>query len=343
MNVAAVLAVLLSSAAWGSPIGPVARTVIPAGTHQIISVDYVTVKKFDAAMALKAQVLPDNLKEFENVLKGSGVNPDTDVESFTFVSFDNGKEGSTTIGVASGSFSSKKVLTAMQLQNAKPTKYHSADMYLISKTMAMTFLNDNTIMLGRDSALRVALDVRDGHSSNLDSNPDLTKLVKSVQKSPVWSVQDQKGSQNMLVSVLGDKSKLPEFDNIKKQVLGSRFLMGFSRGFNFYIDVLTADDIASAKLAALLKAGVLYKKVTGTPAQQAALENVTVTSEPINPTSDRSHLKMQFTVNQEQFLKLLHSNCFAAVSNERKELSGVTSEEVTEGPKPQEQSSTRPQ
>jgi hypothetical protein len=109
------------------------------------------------------------------------------------------------------------------------------------------------------------------------------------------------------------------------------------------VDVLTADDTTSSKLSSLLKAGVLYKKVTGTPAQKLALENMTVTSELVKPASNRSHLKMQFSVDQIQFQKLLQSNCFMAVSKERKELSGVTSGEVTNPLKPVEGTSSRPE
>ena len=68
VKIAAALMAMLSTAAWASPIRPAARKVIPAGIRQIISVDYLTLKKSDTAMALKAQVLPDNLKEFESTL-----------------------------------------------------------------------------------------------------------------------------------------------------------------------------------------------------------------------------------------------------------------------------------
>jgi hypothetical protein len=343
IRIAAAAAILLSSAASASPITPAVRTLIPSNVQQIISIDLSAVKKFEAAMAFKTQVLPDNLKEFETALKNVGIDPDRDLDSLTFASFVDGKQGLTMVGVASGSFSSKTVLTDVLLQKTKPTKYNGSDLYVISKTMDMTFLNDNTLLLGDDSAVKTALNVRDGHNSNVDANREITDMIKSVQKAPVWSVLDQQGSQNMLASALGDASKLPDFESIKKQLAGSRYMMNFKDGFNLYVDVLTSDDVTSSKLSSLLKAGVLYKKVMGTPAQKMALENMTVKSELVKPTSNRSHLKMQFAVNQTQFLKLLHSDCFAAVSNERKELSGVTSGQATNGLKPAEQNSSRPE
>jgi hypothetical protein len=341
IKIAAALGALLSSVVWASPISPAVRSLIPSNVQQIISVDFSIVKKSESAMTLKAQVLPDNLKEFENALKNVGVNPDRDLESLTFASFVNGKQGLTMVAVASGSFSSKTVLTQILLQKVKPVKYSGSDIYPVSKTMDMTFLDDNTLLLGNDGAVRAALNVRDGHDANVDSNREITDMIKTVQKAAVWSVLDQQGSQNMLLSALGDASKLPEFENLKKQVAGSRYMMSFNQGFKLYVDVLTADDTTSSKLSSLLKAGVLYKKVTGTPAQKLALENMTVTSELVKPASNRSHLKMQFSVDQIQFQKLLQSNCFMAVSKERKELSGVTSGEVTNPLKPVEGTSSR--
>jgi len=325
MKIATAMLVLLSTPAWASPLSATARTVIPFDVHQVISVDYGTVKKSDAAMTLKTQVLPDNLKEFESALKSVGVNPDGDLESLTFASFDKDKKELDMLGVASGSFSSKVVLEKMRLQQAKPVKFHDSDLYPIYKTITITFLDDNTLLLGSDSALRVALNVRHGDASNVGSNRKMMGMIKTVQKAPVWSVLDQQGSQNMLLSALGDPRKLPDFENIRQGVLGSRYMMNFDRGCSFYMDVLTSDIDTSALLSSVLKAGLLYKKISANAAQKIALENLKVTSEHVTPPSNRSHLKMHFKVDQEQFQKLLRSECFVAIASERKELSGVTS------------------
>ncbi|PYX98212.1 MAG: hypothetical protein DMG71_00935 [Acidobacteria bacterium] len=57
---------LLSAAAWAMPLGTNSRAVIPAELQQVISVDYRALKNSDTAQALKQQVLPDSLKEFED-------------------------------------------------------------------------------------------------------------------------------------------------------------------------------------------------------------------------------------------------------------------------------------
>ena len=69
--IALVLALAASAAAM--PIATSARSMVPAEVQQIISVDYRALKDSPTAQALKQQVLPENLKQFEEALKGMGI------------------------------------------------------------------------------------------------------------------------------------------------------------------------------------------------------------------------------------------------------------------------------
>ena len=86
------------------PLGSSARAVIPSDIQQIISVDYRALRNSDTAMALKQQVLPPSLKQFETALKGVGIDPDKDVDQLTFASYRSGKQGVRVVGVAQGQF-----------------------------------------------------------------------------------------------------------------------------------------------------------------------------------------------------------------------------------------------
>jgi hypothetical protein len=301
-------ALLLSlTAAWGAAIPSSARTAIPSDVQQIITVDYRALKNSDTAMALKAQVLPPSLKEFEGQLKGVGINPDKDVDQLTFASYRDSKRALKVVGAAQGSFSGKVVLKKMKLNKVKPLKYRDTDIYPMSGGMDMTFLDDNTLLFGDSGALKGALDARDGYANALDSNSQVADLIGPVESGAVWSVLDQQGTQNMLLSALGDAGKLADFDMVKKRVLGSRYTMSFTNGVNFDLDVVTSDSMTAATLSSLVKAGVLYRKMTATPVEKAALENVSI-------NSDSSNLQMHFKADDKQFQSLLHSDLFAAVS-----------------------------
>jgi len=285
-----------------------ARSSIPSGVQQVITVDYRALKNSDTAMALKQQVLPPSLKEFEGQLRGIGINPDKDVDELTFASFRLGKSGTKVVGIAQGSFSSKNVLKKMKLNKVKPLRYHENDeIWPMSGGMDMYFLDDNTILFGDQSALKAALDAHDGYTTTMESDSQVTDLIGPVESGTVWSVLDQQGTQNMLISALGDAGRLADFDMVKKHVLGSRYTMNFTSGVNFDLDVVTSDSVTAGTLSSLVKAGVIYRKMTATPIEKTALENVSV-------NSDSSNLQMHFKADDKQFQSLLHSDLFAAVS-----------------------------
>jgi hypothetical protein len=299
---------LLSTAsAWAAAMGSSARGVIPSDVQQVITVDYRTLKNSSTAMALKDQVLPPGLKEFEGSLKGVGIDPEKDVDQLTFASYRQGKEGVKVVGIAQGSFSTKAFLKKMKLNKVKPIKYRDTDIYPMSGGMQMTFLDENSLLFGDGGAVKGALDARDGYTPQLDSNSQVADMIGSVESGTVWSVLDQQGTQYMLLSALGDAGKLADFDTVKKRVVGSRYAMNFANGVNFDLDVVTSDSVTAATLSSLVKAGVLYRKMTATPIEKVALENVSV-------NSDSSNLQMHFKADDKQFQSLMHSDLFAAVS-----------------------------
>ena len=297
----------LATAAFGAPLGSSIRPAIPAEVQQIICVDYRALKNSDTAQQLKEQVLPENLKQFETALKGAGIDPDRDVDQLTFISYRHPKQGLEVVGAAQGVFANKTVLRKLRLKKIKPVKYHDADIYPMSGGMEMTFLDETTLLFGDGPALRGSLDARDGYVQTLDSNPDIANLIGDVESGAVWSILDQKGTQNMLLSALGDASRLADYDTIKKRILGSRYTMNFSNGVNFDLDVITSDTVTAATLSSLVKAGVLYRKMTASSVEKAALEEVSV-------NSDSSKLQMHFKADDKQFQSLIHTSLFAAVS-----------------------------
>jgi len=299
--------VVLSVAALAMPLGTSSRAVIPSDIQQIISVDYRALHDSPTAMALKEQVLPESLKLFERALKGVGIDSERDVDQLTFAAYRMGKKDVKAVGMAQGSFSSKTVLKRMKLKKIVPTKYRQADMYAMGNGMIMSFLDENTLLFGDDGAVKGALDARDGYTPTLDSNPTMSDMMASVDGSPVWSLLDQQGTQNMMRSALGDATKVADYDTVKKRLLGSRYTMDFSSGVNFNLDVITSDSITAATMSSLVKAGMLYKKMNATPVEKVAIDALTV-------DSDSSKLQLHFKTDDKQFQALMKSDLFAAVS-----------------------------
>jgi len=299
--------VLLSVAAMAMPLGTSSRAVIPSDIQQIISVDYRALHDSPTAQALKEQVLPESLKIFEKALKGVGIDSDRDVDQLTFAAYRMGKQGVRVVGMAQGSFSSKTVLKRMKFKKIAPAKYRQSDLYAMGNGMIMSFLDENTLLFGDDGAVKGALDARDGYTPTLDSNPQMSDMMASVDSSAVWSLLDQQGTQNMMRSALGDATKVADYDTVKKRLLGSRYTMDFSSGVNFNLDVITSDSITAATMSSLVKAGMLYKKMNASPIEKVAIDALTV-------DSDSSKLLLHFKTDDKQFQALMKSDLFAAVS-----------------------------
>ncbi|HEV2400347.1 MAG TPA: hypothetical protein VGS27_25640 [Candidatus Sulfotelmatobacter sp.] len=302
------VSLLLGCMAYAMPINSSARSCVPGDLLQLISVDYRSLKDSPTAMALKQQLMPDNIKQFEAALKGIGLDPEKDIDSLTFASFRSGKQGVKTVGVAAGPFNMKAVLKKMKLQKYTPKKYNNNDIYPMDGGFVMSFLDDSTLLFGDSTSIKVALDTKDGQVLGLDTNGNMADMMADVDSAPVWSILDQQGTQNALHSAMGDASKIADYDTIKKRLLGSRYSMSFNSGVNFDMTVITSDSTTAATVSSLLKGYMLYKKMSASPAEKVAVDNTSV-------DSDGQNVGVHFKANDQQFQSLMHSELFAAVTH----------------------------
>ena len=300
------LVLVLTALSFAAALGTATQTVIPADVQQIISVDYRSLQNSPTAQALKAQVLPDNLKQFETSLRGVGLNPEKEVDQLIFVSYRMAKQVKT-VGIAQGDFSPKLVLKKLRLRKIKPVTYQDAALYPMGNGMEMTFLDNSTLLFGDMGAVKGALDARNGATPALDSNSQMTDLLGGVESGPVWSILDANGTQNMMRSALGQASQLADYGMVKQRLLGSRYVMDFSNGVSFDLDVLTSDSMMAATMANLVKAGMMFRKMSATPAEKMAIDATSV-------DNDGSTMKIHFRTDDGGFQSLLHSELFAAVS-----------------------------
>lgn len=293
--------------AAAAPLSNNARTVVPAAVQQIISVDYRDLRDSPAARALKDRVMPDNIKQFENALRGAGIDPDKDVEQLTFVSYRGAKGILRSVGIAQGPFKQRDFLVKMKAKKIKPEKYLLSYIYPMGSGMQLVFLDPTTILFGDNAAIKGAIDVRDNGAESVSTNNTIDDLITSVGGSPIWSVLDQAGTQNMMRSALGQASSVADFDVVKKRLLASDYVMNFANGVTFDLSVKTSDPVTAGTMAGLLKAGVLYRKMSGSATEKVALESTTV-------DSSNDMLQMHFKTDDQRFEALLKSDLFASVS-----------------------------
>jgi hypothetical protein len=293
---------------FAASLATAARSVIPVEVQQIINVDYRRMKNSDTAMQMKAKLLPPNMKQFEDALKGIGVDPDRDLEQITLAVFRAKDNSLQIIGVAQGDFPRKKLGLKLTKQKITGKKINGTSVYPMSGGMQMTFLDDWTMLFGNQNAIQAALDARDNSAQSLNANPDITDLISSADQGTVWSVLDATGTQNMLKSALGSASDLSDYGNVKSKLLGSRYSMDFDHGVDFNLNVVTSDNITAATLSAVMKAGLMFKKSSASATEKTAIDGTTV-------DANAGKLVVHFKADDKSFQSLLESPMFAAVTH----------------------------
>ena len=305
---ALVAAVTMAGAAHAAQLSGDARSSIPKDVQQIIVVDYKVMQGSPAAMQLKDRVLPPELKRLETALKTSGLKVDQDADTLAFAAFRaSGGTGTRILGVAQGQFQTAAILANFAKNKTKPVMYRQNSIYPMGNAgMSVAFLNQTTMVFGDREAVKAALDARDGLQPNFLQNSEMMNDMAAVDSRAVWSVLDQKGTQTMMKSVLGDASQLADYDTVKTRFKSARYTMDFSNGVKFDMSVVPSDSITAATAATLMKGVAMLKKTSGSPLEKTAMDDTTI-------ESGGGTLSVAYSSSDSQFAGLLNSPLFQQV------------------------------
>ena len=304
------IAVLAVSATLGhaAQLSSDAKATIPRDFQQIIVVEYRAMQNSPAAMDLKDRILPPELKRLETALKTSGLKVDQDTEALAFASFrDAGGQGTRIVGIAQGQFHTREIMANFTKAKTKALTIRNNSVYPMGANgMSVAFLNQTTMVFGDRESVREALDARDGLASNFLSHGDMVNEMIAVDQKAVWSLLDQKGTQTMMRSVLGDAAQLADYDTVRNRMKSSRYTMDFQNGVKFDMAVVMSDTITAATVATLLKGVSLMKKSQGSPLEKTALDRTTV-------DSNAGTLTVSYSSSDSEFASLLTSSLFQSV------------------------------
>ena len=286
-----------------------ARSAIPHEVQQIVVIDYHVMQNSPAAMELRGQVMPPELKQLEDALRKSGLNDNNDLEQLAFILYRTGSSADEvhTVGIAQGQFPVQDVLANFRKQKVKANVVRTNKIYPMGRTgMSVVFLDDSTMLFGNLQAVKEALDARDGITQSLLTNGQVMDSMRTVDSAPLWSVLDQKGTQTMMKQVLGEAGPVADFDTVKKRMVASWYSMDFQHGVKFDLSVVTGDSFSAATVSSLLNAAVLYKKMSGTDTDKQALDDTTI-------SSNAGRLDVHFASSDSQFNSFLKSPMFQSM------------------------------
>lgn len=311
-----VLAMLmLPIAAGAAQLSGDARSSIPKDVQQIIVVDYRQMQNSPAAMQLKDRVLPPELKHLETTLKSSGLQVDQDADTLAFAAFrssgassaSSSSTGTRILGVAQGQFNTQAIIAKFAKEKTKPTMLRNNAIYPMgSGGMSVAFLNQTTMVFGDKEAVKAALDARDGLQPNFLQNSEMMNEMTAIDSMAVWSILDQKGTQTMMKSVLGEAAGLADFDTVKNRMKDANYTMDFSNGVRFNMSVDMSDTLTAATAATVMQGIALMKKASGSPLEKTAVDDTTI-------NSNSGVLTVAYSSSDSQFAGLLTSPLFQQV------------------------------
>lgn len=307
-TLATALALISVPAARAAQLTEDATSAIPHDVQQIIVVDYDAMQNSQTAMDLKARVLPPELKRLEQALDQSGMDDNHDIDELAFASFrlNPDSESSRTVGLAEGEFSVQDIVAKLEKRKVKPQMLRNNRMWPMASGMLVCFVNPTTMVFGSSDALKAALNARDGFAPNVLSNQAVMQQIGLVDSQPLWSVLDAKGTQEMMGGILGQASQLGDYNQVKKQLLSSRYSMSFANGVKFSLSVVTPDTFTAATMSSLMNAAAMYEKMSGTPIEKQAIENTDI-------ASSAGTLTVSYSSTDDAFATLLHSSLFQSV------------------------------
>jgi hypothetical protein len=315
-----------------------ARSAIPHDVQQLVVIDYRVMQNSPAAMDLKARVMPPELKQFDQALSrftiadvvqtktapGQAAPPaasdqpgseiDQYVDQLAFALFrpkgagkDPGVPDADILGIAQGQFPTQDILANFRRKGVKATLVRANKLYPMGKTgMVACFVDPSTMIFGGSSAVKAALDARDGLASSFLSNAIMMDAMRSVDSEPLWSILDQKGTQTMMRQVLGEAGSIADFESVEKRLQSSWYSMDFQHGVKFDLTLSTGDSFSAATLSSLLNAALVYRKMSGSEAEKQALSATSISSE-------AGRLTIHFATNDTEFASLLQSPLFQSM------------------------------
>jgi len=309
------MALVLAAGAAYAPAAQLstdARGAIPHDVQQLVVIDYRAMQNSTSAMDLRNRVMPPELKQFDEALQKSGLNDNHDVDELAFALFRTKPDSDTldTVGIAQGQFDVQSIMAGFKKNKVKPTVVRTNNIYPMTKAgMMLCFVDPSTMVFGEKEAVEKALDARDGISQSMLSNNNMMNAMQSVDSNPLWSILDQKGTQTMMMQLLGSAGSAgtgADFNTVNKKLESSWYSMDFQHGVKFDLTISTGDPFTASTLSSLMTAAVMVRKMSSTDTEKQALNATSI-------SASAGQLTIDYTSTDNQFSSLLQSPLFGTM------------------------------
>jgi hypothetical protein len=327
MLVVAVVVLLSSALSPAARAGSLTTEVVgifPRDAVQFAFADLRQARSLAWFPELQRQVLPDQLRQFEQLLASPGMDRDSLVEELAWAVVSSGSQpqpsqdsgapaGEETIIVALGQFSPESTDAYFKAQKRTVVKVRNYFLYPLSggygdKGLFVCFMDSTVAVLGGRKELERVIGIRYGEEQSLLSNTDLAPLIsQSNGRSVVWGALSAPQARLEMQELVPLIREFPQSQQLLSKLRAFTLEIDAGTGIQSRFEAVCASSDDASTFAALLQADLRYQ------ASRAGRSNQDVTAlldqAKLAPSGDRLDVTLELT--DDQVVGLLQSNGFS--------------------------------
>ncbi|HKF50666.1 MAG TPA: hypothetical protein VKB26_00010 [Candidatus Acidoferrales bacterium] len=263
---------------------------------------------------LQQQMLPPNLRQFEQFLRSAGVDPDTQMDELAWgMTAPDSKHPSEIAGIALGNFSPSSTESRLAAQKLPNIEVHGYKLWAFGSgsgpnDIFFFFIDNNTAAFGQRAILESLINIRYGGAESLLYNSQLFPLISAANgNGMIWAVLDKNNTQLALHQLLPQASQFPQAAAILNRIRNMEIHVQAGDGADAKFQAVCDSPDDANQLAAMLQGGIVmrrYQVQQTDPTLAQALSSITV-----SPSGDS--LNVDIPVTNDQISAMIRDHTFA--------------------------------
>lgn len=263
---------------------------------------------------LQQQLLPPNLRQFEQFLRSAGIDPDTQMDELAWgMTAPDAKHPSEIAGIALGNFSPNSTESRLAAQKLPNIEVHGYKLWAFGSgsgpnDIFFFFIDNNTAAFGQRAILESLINIRYGGAESLLYNSQLFPLISAANgNGMIWAVLDKSNTQLALHQLLPQASQFPQAAAILNRIRNMEIHVQAGDGADAKFEAVCDSSEDANQLAAMLQGGLVmrrYQIQQSNPTLAQALSSITV-----SPSGDS--LNIDVPVTNDQISAMIRDHTFA--------------------------------
>jgi hypothetical protein len=288
-----------------------AVSIFPANTTEFGFTDLQQARALSWFPALRSQVLPAQLWQFEQLLASPGMDPDSHVEGVAWGVVSSAAQqappsqgasaGGEMFVVALGQFSPESTDAYFRSTKLTVVKVRDYPLYPVSGSgsgdLFFSFMNSTVAVLGGRKELERVIGIRYGEEQSLLSNAELAPLIAEANgRSIVWGILNASSAQAEMEKIAPVVNAFPQSQALLSELRAFTLEIDADAAIRSRFEAVCASSGDADTFATLLRADQQYQRSAAGNTNQdmsGLLEQATVAS-----SGDRLDVTLDLTDDQ---------------------------------------------